>query len=306
MNNTSRKYNSKVLLFGEYSIIKGSSALAFAFDKYAGSWDFDTSVDNTILQNWLQYINEEHINFEGLLFIDVKRFEADLLRGLYFKSEIPIGYGVGSSGALCAAFYNEYSFEDKRLAPNHNNIEALKSIFQTLEHFFHGSSSGVDPLICYFNQPLLLKGKAEAELITFNPPTNKGGMAFLLNTKQPRQTEPLVNYFLQKLQNKEFEAAFEKEWCVYNEKMIAAFLNQDYDVFFEHLQLLSAFQFEHLPPMIPKGFEKLWEASLRHQAFTLKLCGAGGGGFLLGFTRDTYSTLMALSKEFEVIKILDL
>ena len=306
MNKSTEKYNSKVLLFGEYSIIKGSSSLAFTFDKYTGSWTFDTNAENENLKKWLQYIDEIQQVKKVDLHIDLQRFQNDLSQGLYFKSEIPIGYGLGSSGALCAALYTEYSFEAKRLLPESDNILALKQIFQTLENFFHGSSSGVDPLICYFNQPLLLKGKSAAALIEFKPPTDNGGMAFLLNTKQPRQTEPLVNFFLEQLKRQEFESIFEEHWCVYNEEIIAAFLQQDYDVFFKNLQLLSEFQLKHLPPMIPKGFENIWKASLRHQAFTLKLCGAGGGGFLLGFTKDSYKTSMALSKEFEIIKILDL
>jgi len=305
MNLNLKKYPAKVLLFGEYSIIKGQSALAFPLAEYTGNWAFKDNVDNENLKKWTIYINKiQQVNSADFQ-INTNRFYADLSKGLFFNSNIPMGYGVGSSGALCAALYDEYSVQNKRLPVKNDTIFTLKQIFQDLENFFHGSSSGIDPLICYINQPLLLKGKTEANLIDLKAPTHNGGAVFLLNTKQPRQTEPLVHFFLEQLKKEAFENAFENEWCVYNENIISTFLNQDYDVFFNNLQLLSEFQFKYLPPMIPKGFENIWEASLKHQQFTLKLCGAGGGGFLLGFTKD-WAAAQNLLKNQEIIKILDL
>jgi len=66
-----------------------------------------------------------------------------------------------------------------------------------MESHFHGSSSGVDPLISYLNSPLLIKNKNDVELISI-PKFKKGsGGIFLLNTKRSRKTEPLVNLFLE-------------------------------------------------------------------------------------------------------------
>jgi mevalonate kinase len=38
--------------------------------------------------------------------------------------------------------------------------------------------------------------------------------------------------------------------------------------------------------MIPNGFHKLWKEGLETEDYFLKLCGSGGGGFVMGFTRD--------------------
>ena len=38
--------------------------------------------------------------------------------GLYFESSIPIGYGIGSSGALVAALYEKYCSEKVFLENN--------------------------------------------------------------------------------------------------------------------------------------------------------------------------------------------
>lgn len=281
-----KKYASKLLLFGEYTIIKGGSALAFPLPNYVGYWDFSLRVNNENLKKWCRYIQEAQSKNPTLFEIDTQRFEADLKRGLFFNSNIPTGYGVGSSGALCAALYDEYSVKTTKLQPNEANVFQLKTIFQTLENFFHGSSSGIDPLICYLNEPLLLKGKTDAELVTLKPKKNPQSAIFLLDTKRPRKTEPLVNFFLEKLKNEDFNTAFENEWCVYNELIINDFLNQNDENFYKNLQKLSSFQFEHLAKMIPDDFKEIWKNGLESGHYTIKLCGAGGGGFLLGFTEN--------------------
>lgn len=38
--------------------------------------------------------------------------------------------------------------------------------------------------------------------------------------------------------------------------------------------------------MIPENFMPAWQWGLDSGIFQLKLCGSGGGGFLLGFTTD--------------------
>ena len=45
-------------------------------------------------------------------------------------------------------------------------------------------------------------------------------------------------------------------------------------------------QVEYFHEMIPENFIDIWQQGLDTGEFTLKLCGSGGGGFLLGFTRD--------------------
>ena len=37
--------------------------------------------------------------------------------------------------------------------------------------------------------------------------------------------------------------------------------------------------------MIPQGFHELWKQGLDSEDYYLKLCGSGGGGFVMGFTR---------------------
>jgi mevalonate kinase len=49
---------------------------------------------------------------------------------------------------------------------------------------------------------------------------------------------------------------------------------------------LSSILLEHFKPMIPKVYHNLWQEGIDSNAYYLKLCGSGGGGFILGFTED--------------------
>ena len=38
--------------------------------------------------------------------------------------------------------------------------------------------------------------------------------------------------------------------------------------------------------MIPQQFHELWKKGIETNDYYLKLCGSGGGGYILGFTED--------------------
>jgi len=44
--------------------------------------------------------------------------------------------------------------------------------------------------------------------------------------------------------------------------------------------------------MIPLGLQELWKEGLEKKEFVLKLCGAGGGGLLLGLKAPTANNLV--------------
>jgi mevalonate kinase len=46
--------------------------------------------------------------------------------------------------------------------------------------------------------------------------------------------------------------------------------------------------------MIPLEFHDLWRKGIETNTYYLKLCGSGGGGFMLGFTEDYEATEKAL------------
>ena len=42
--------------------------------------------------------------------------------------------------------------------------------------------------------------------------------------------------------------------------------------------------------MIPDSFHQLWQQGIDTNDYYLKLCGSGGGGYILGFTEDYEKT----------------
>lgn len=304
----SRYFNSKILLFGEYSIIHHSMGLAVPYDLFQGRLVFRqvTQVSpkimhsNRELKAFADYLKDQVETRQIDVDFDLTSLDFDLEQGLYFESTIPQGFGLGSSGALTTGLYDRYaqhkpSFSGRK--PNLEEILELKQVFARMESHFHGSSSGFDPLICYLNMPLLIRSKELIEVTEVPKYENTGGAVFLLNTARPRRTEPLVNLFLEKCTNESFMSACQNELIPQNDAAIEAFLGGDTDALFEHVKAISSFQQEYFKPMIPNLFRKVWQDGLESDTYYLKLCGAGGGGFILGFTRDFATTKKLLSKQ---------
>ena len=187
-----------------------------------------------------------------------------------------------------AAVYGKYTNNKITIddAPNKETILELKSILATLESHFHGSSSGVDPLICYLNLPLLINGKNGVEPVKVEMNSLGKGAIFLIDTGISRSTEPLVKYYMQRMEEPTFREFVDKQLKPFANNCIQAFLEGDKETLFAYMKLLSKFQFEHFKPMIPKLFNKMWKRGLDSGEYYLKLCGAGGGGFILGFTKN--------------------
>ena len=163
----------------------------------------------------------------------------------------------------------------------------LKDSLARMESYFHGKSSGMDPLICYLRQPMLIESKDSINRVGLpeSKMTGKSGI-FLLNTGKPGNTQPLVNLFLDKCKEEGFLAVVKQEIIPFSDNCIKAFLKGEAQEMFENLKELSALALSYLNPMIPRRFQKVWKRGLDTQSYYLKLCGSGGGGYLLGFAED--------------------
>jgi mevalonate kinase len=214
--------------------------------------------------------------------------------GLHFESNIPQGFGVGSSGALVAAVYEQYGPQNLDLSTalqDPDAIQDIKARLGRMESFFHGRSSGMDPLICYLKIPMLMDRDRRLGQVTLPREAPDGqGAIFLLNTGQPGETQPLVSVFLEKLKHEGFRQMIRQEFNQYNNECIKAFLNGKPGLLFKNLRSLSHLVLQHFQPMIPEKFRQVWQQGIDSGVYYLKLCGSGGGGYLLGFTRDLEQT----------------
>ena len=99
------QFPGKILLFGEHTVIKGSEALAIPLWNLSGRWckskNEIAAARLTGLINYLEKLKLEH-NFP----IEIERLKRDVFENkFWYESDIPEGYGAGSSGALVAAIY---------------------------------------------------------------------------------------------------------------------------------------------------------------------------------------------------------
>lgn len=286
-------YYAKILLFGEYGIINDSKGLSVPYNYYKGAFQKADKLEgfalksNQSLQKYYQHLSELQASGEIIAPLDLEAFKADIENGFFFDSSIPEGYGVGSSGALCAAIYDRYA--ENRIDPeadiSKDNIQKLKQILGQMESYFHGKSSGLDPLICYLQLPVLIHSKEELGTVSIPEREGKGAI-FLLNSGQPGETQPMVNIFMEKMKQEGFRNVMKEQFTKYNDACIAAFLKGDTKPLFSNLKKLSHLVLENFTPMIPHSVKDLWQQGIETNAYYLKLCGSGGGGFVLGFTPD--------------------
>lgn len=310
-------FYSKILLFGEYSILCDSMGLTIPYSHFKAELSFIrddkyTDLDyarnsNELLSQYIPYLAGLKERSALLCDFDVEAFVLDVKRGLYLESNIPQGYGVGSSGALVAALYKRYvrnAFPDDS-AFTSVQINEIRLQFSQLESFFHGTSSGIDPLNCYLGQPLLIRSREDISIVGIpGDERNKEGGIFLMNTGSPGKTEPLVNLFMEKCQESTFKSLVQDSMIPLTNGCIISLINGDTDTFFENLYQLSGFLLSNLRPMIPSHFEEVWKQGLESGEFYIKLCGSGGGGFLLGFTRNYDKAKRILkTKGIEVIPV---
>ncbi len=282
------RYPAKVLLFGEYVVLLGARAITLPFERFGGEWIWATDRDSNPLGESLRAFAYSEV-LAQIAALDVAAFQGDVERGLTFRSNIPIGYGLGSSGALCAAVYDRYA------QPKATDLTALQQAFARMESHFHGKSSGLDPLTSYTRQELLTQ-KGQTRPLERQPWQTPPPVAFLLDTGIARQTGPLVQFFLEKSRQSAFSMLLENELLPSHEALIAAWEAGQGEAIWPYLQRVSAFQLEHFQPMIPEAWRQQWAEALAHERVLFKICGAGGGGFLLVFGQEEHRVRELLSR----------
>ena len=294
-------FYSKILLFGEYGIIKDSKGLSIPYNFYNGALKMDKNSSqpavesNLNLNKFLQYLYEID---SKLVVFNLAQFELDVNAGMYFDSSIPQGYGVGSSGALVAALYDKYAQDKITVLENltREKLLKLKAIFSEMESFFHGKSSGLDPLNSYLSIPILINSKDNIEATGIpSQNTNGKGAVFLLDSGIVGETAPMVGIFMDKMKQEGFRTMLKNQFIKHTDACVDDFLKGDIKSLFRNTKQLSRVVLNHFAPMIPKQFHAIWKAGIETNAYYLKLCGSGGGGYILGFTEDFQAAKKALT-----------
>lgn len=288
------RYYSKVILFGEYSMIFDSTALMVPLKQFSAQWRFAShllaqgaAASNASLQRFAEYLST--LDIKDLF--DLQRFNHELYYNLFLDSNVPSGYGLGSSGTLVAAVYDAYAKQKT------DDYLKLKEIFGKMESYFHGSSSGIDPLQCYLGKPFKITPKGVQ--ILSDDFLNKNIHICLIDTKIKSNTKPLVNHFKAQREDSDFLNRFQTKYLPCVKTCIDTMVLGDKELFFKSLKQLTKGQLEFLRPMITEKTLDLFTTDYDFH-FGVKISGSGGGGYVLGFTDDVEHA-SDLLKDFEVI-----
>lgn len=297
-------FYAKILLFGEYGIIKDSKGLAIPYNVYQGALQIPDEISeltkdsNKKLWGFYNYLTQLD---KSLVVFRLDELKSDLEQGMYFDSSIPQGYGVGSSGALVASIYDKYADNKITVLENltRDKLLILKGIFSEMESFFHGKSSGLDPLNSYLSIPILINSKDHIEPAGIPSQTEGKGAVFLLDSEMLGETQPMVNIFMNKMKNEGFRKMISEEFAQHTDACIDDFLHGNFKSLFGNVKKLSTVALNHFKPMIPEQFRGIWKQGIDTNDYYLKLCGSGGGGYILGFTED-FAKTKELLKDYKL------
>ncbi len=301
-------FYSKILLFGEYGIIKDSKGLSIPYNFFKGALKTVKNPSegalksNVHLRGFVDHLENLKKEKPQLVAFDFDALKNDVEQGMYFDSSIPQGYGVGSSGALVAAIYDKYAKDKITILENltRGKLLKLKAIFSAMEAYFHGKSSGLDPLNSYLSLPILINSQDNIESTSIPTQNTEGrGAVFLLDSGSTGETAPMVQLFMEKMKQEGFRSMLKNQFIKHTDACVEDFVNGNVKSLFLNLKQLSHVVLDNFKPMIPAKFHRLWQQGIETNDYYLKLCGSGGGGYILGFAQD-YDRAKSALKDYDL------
>ena len=112
------------------------------------------------------------------------------------------------------------------------------------------------------------------------------GAVFLIDSGKISSTAPMVNIFMEKMKKDGFRKIMNEKFIKHTNLCVDNFLNGDLNALFNNTKKLSRIVLKNFKPMIPEKFHNVWKKGIENDSYFLKLCGSGGGGYILGFTEN--------------------
>ncbi|MCB0688854.1 MAG: hypothetical protein KDC53_20090, partial [Saprospiraceae bacterium] len=190
----------------------------------------------------------------------------------HYFSNIPQGVGLGSSAALSASIY------DLSTNSSHLSLTDKKDDLAQIESFFHGKSSGFDPLVSLEGSALIQSSLGISRLNTLSTSPLD---IYLLYTGIQRDAHLLIEAF----QKRNTDLSFKEKMntlAILSSDNIESFSKGNSNL--TDLLAISKLQYDCLDFLIIPEIKKIWENSFKKADYAIKLCGAGGGGCYLLFT----------------------
>lgn len=261
-----RIFSSKILLFGEYLVLHGAPTLSFPYTKYSlqRSKQYQSKNKYFFLQ-LLQYIDQNDRLRDKLS----PQLKEEIHRGLHFESNIPVGYGLGSSGSLVAAIYDDFCIAKEQ------DLIQLKLDLASMESFFHSQSSGIDPLTSFLNKAIL-SHQHEIELLE---DIDLGNFE-LYDSGIKRSAKEAIQHFNALSRDLHFKNSLSLLAEISN-SMISKWRKKQ--SIHSEIEQYSKIQLEVFVDFIPEHVRKEWKRGIETEEFYMKLCGAGMGGMYLQY-----------------------
>lgn len=267
-----RIYPSKLLLFGEYTVLSGSQALAVPLSHWKGEWRQDENAvihEDSPLYAYVDWLKAHDL----ISAASAAHMITDAEEGWMYEADIPIGYGLGSSGAFVAALYDRYITKENTTTPS-----SVLEMLARMEGYFHGSSSGMDPMVSYTGEAVY-KNEQGAFQSVHDPGWPEGYKVYLLDSGIERSTGPLVHIFKELLKDPEFKTRIRRELIPVVEHAIHFYLSGTGSMLEECISVISQFEREYFSMLIPDPVKDQWDELIELPGVYVKFCGAGGGGY---------------------------
>lgn len=265
-------YPAKLLLFGEYLVLRQGAALAVPDERYSTYWEHDEKPDADLI-TYFNYLKGEK---DLQSYLHFPRLEKHLNSGWQLKSDIPRNKGLGSSASIVAAIYDRY----KKIQDSELSLDELQSVFSMMEGYMHGKSSGFDPLPIYFHQPALRKNN-QSVLVDSQLPCLDSWRFELIDSGHVRQDSKGITRYLERIdQDKNFASKIDTLTKV-NNKLVEAIIKNEKRIAENLLKTFTENQFYLFADWIPESIREAWENTMDQDDVVYKILGAGGGGYFL-------------------------
>ncbi len=249
---------AKAILFGEYLVLMGGDILSLPLPNQTGGFSINPE-SNSFWEGYYQFLSDISEDFNQDF--DIDRLKADIVAGLHFDTTFKQRAGLGSSGVLVACLYRDYT--DNKVTDTTQLLED----FSKMEAYFHGTSSGFDPLVSYLAKPILRQGDS-VQVLQKLPEVNYT----IVDSHAQRKDPDLVNNFLQRVSDSTGYESDINALTLLNNEIIASIVEGD----------IPDEKIAHFCEEEQRLFPDCFPPSMAGQPL-VKLCGAGGGGYFIRF-----------------------
>ncbi len=277
-----KKVHGKWILAGEHSVLRGATALVFPIQQAFLEINYYSTTQPLKLELSGKYGSELEILFWGVLeksfqILKIQKDEMHLKGIIQIQSEIPIGAGLGASGALCVAISSWLCFLN--LIEN----DKIYDFSKQLEDLFHGESSGVDVAVALSGKGLKFGKNLRQEILPLWKPNLK--VSYSGKRGVTKDCVQQVKHFIQN--NPELGAELDLRMIQASQFGEMALMQPNLTFQQRHENLLKSIQlgnscFESwgLNSQAPRQhMDKL----LKLGALAVKPTGSGDGGFVLSY-----------------------